>query len=136
MATKKKTTKKATKKKILGYCEKKTQVEPRKEEKMNLFLVTFKHQYLVYGLEDELGDVSYDPYYGITKMDGSDTPMNVKKITNLKELNKLAEECDFDDTARVDFTDSASHKFGEEVKSKYESEYIVSTVVNLEKMCD
>lgn len=134
--TKKKATKKATKKKILGYCEKKTQVEPKKEEKMNLYLVTFQQKHLVYGVENQITDLDFDPYKGIADMDGVYTPVNIKKITNLKELNKLAEELDFDSSQELNFTQTALDKFGDEVLDKYDQNFTVSTVVDIEKMCD
>jgi hypothetical protein len=140
MATKKKTTKKATKKattkRILGYCEKKTQVEPKKEVKMNLYLVTFQQQHLVYGVENEIEGTELDPYTGIHKVDGVDVPISIKKITNLKELNKLAEELNFDSFDGVIFTQTALDRFGDEVVDKYNDNFIVSTVVDIEKMCD
>lgn len=135
MATKKKTTKKATKKRILGYCEKKTQVQPKKEEKMNLYLVTFQQKHLVYGVEHQIADIEFDPHSGIN-LDAVYTPVSIKKITNLKELNKLAEELDFDSSDGVNFTQTALDKFGDEVVDKYNDNFTVSTVVDIEKMCD
>lgn len=136
MASKKKTTKKATKKKILGYCEKRTQVEPKKQKKMNLYLVTYQQQHLVYGVENEIAETELDPYTSMNGDKGVYSPVSIKKIPNLKELNKLAEELDFDSSECLTFTETAFNKFGDEVVDKYNDNFTVSTVVDIEKMCD
>lgn len=128
MATKKKT----QINKIRGYCDKKSKTEKKSE----FYLVEQKYYFLVYGDPSEFSfekDLDPDMSIGYNRA-GYRVPTNSTKINSLEQLNKLANELDFDENQEVCFTRSAWQKNSDVIERDHDGETTVSAVVNIDKI--